>query len=109
MHVYAQMENREQTIASEVAAAIAQSGRSDRFFVDLFGVNQSTVSRLRSGKIKKAQKYRDLLGESGLIGNSPSGLAADQIQELVAVAEQHAPLRQLLASLHNFVHNSMHK
>lgn len=109
MHVYAQMENREQTIANEVAAVITQSGRSDKFFVDLFGVNQSTVSRLRSGKIKKVQKYRALLGQAGLIRGSPPSLAADQIQELVTVAEQHAPLRELLTSLHNFVHNYMQK
>jgi len=102
------MSKQEQTVAEEVASAIQSSGRRDAFFVNLFGVNQSTVSRLRAGKIKKAQKYKDTLVKNDLIRDDERSPSLASMTALVETANSHPELADALTSLQRFVHKIMH-
>lgn len=102
------MFRQEQTVAEEVATAIQGSGRRDAFFVDLFKVNQSTVSRLRAGKIRKAHKYKVMLVEHCLIHADDSSPMPINVKGLIEAANSHPELAEALIGLQKFVHKIMH-
>lgn len=103
------MKSEMQIVADEVAYALDGSGKPDKYFVEMLGVHQSTVSRLRARKIKKAGKYRDLLAKNGLLLSPDQEAVALELQALAAAANGQPELRQLISSLHQFVHNHMHE
>lgn len=96
-----------QMIADEVACALNGSGKPDKYFVEILGVHQSTVSRLRAKKIAKTGKYRDSLEKHGLLMPLGHGVVAVELQALSDAASEQPALRQLISSLHQFVHNYM--
>lgn len=96
-----------QIIAGEVARALNLSGRPDKYFAEMLGVNQSTVSRLRTEKIKKTAKYRKILEENGLLLSPGQEVMALELQALAVAANRQPELRQLISSLHHFVHKYM--
>jgi hypothetical protein len=89
--------------AQQFAMILAQTGLSDAFLAKLFGVNQSTVSRLRNAKIKKTNRYFIAL-EAGrvLTGAHDEQLAARMI-ELTTIAGRSPTLRMLLLNLHKLM------
>ncbi len=94
-------------IADEVACALDASGKPDRYFVEMLGVHQSTVSRLRAKKIRKVGKYREILEKNGLLLSPRQKAVALELQALAAAANGQPELRQLISSLHQFVHKNM--
>lgn len=97
------------TTAEEVAGIIQRSGYRDAFFTDLFAVNQSTVSRLRAAKIKKANKYLDILIKNKISSMPEASSSAALLWDLIEAADSHPELAEVLEGLQRFVHKIMHK
>lgn len=81
-----------------------RSGLDERGLTSLLGVHQTTVWRLRGGKIAKVSKYiailRAHLGEGGAPGDAE--LAAGLVE-----LSRHSPgLREMLLALHRFMQES---
>ena len=77
---------------------LRRSGLNDREIAERIGVNQSTVWRLRNGKISNVSRYLDRLESLSHGGISESGL-----QELVELSKHSAGLRSVLESLLRFM------
>lgn len=102
------MSDRLQSEADMLSRAMSLSGHSDHFFVKLFGVAQSTVSRLRARKISKVRKYLDKMINAGVFSSDGTD-GLDAVASALATAARGNPeLAELLRALKNFVHNSMH-
>lgn len=101
------MSNEMQSDAELLSHAMQVSGQNDHYFVELFGVNQSTVSRLRAKKTRKVRQYLDKLQSS----DGFHGEAIDHIDvamsALAATAKNDPELAELLHALKKFVHKSM--
>lgn len=97
-----------QESSSELLARImVESGQPDSFFVRLFGVNQSTVWRLRHKQIQKVNRYLAVCQRLGITRDNQRGI--DLIETMMALgraAEDSPELRLLLDALHKFVHKS---
>lgn len=89
--------------AQQFAAILSHSGLSDARLASLFGVNQSTISRLRNCKIKKIGKYWAAAQESGLLTDGAHERFRERMAELEGAARQNPDLRVLLEKLHNFM------
>ena len=89
--------------APQFAEFLSHAGLSDARLVNLFGVSQSTVSRLRNGKIKKIGKYWVTLQESGALTGGTDEQFAERMAELQKAAKSSSALRVLLENLHNFM------
>jgi hypothetical protein len=81
-----------------------RSGLDERGLAIVLGVHQTTVWRLRGGKIAKVDKYidrlRSHLGETGAPGD------AELVAGLVALSRHSPGLRELLRALHRFMQES---
>lgn len=81
-------------------ATIERSGMTDAELATLLKVNQSTISRLRHGKIAKVSKYqRKLDAHFGLGG----GDRDNDLSELMATAQSSPALRETLVALHRLM------
>lgn len=93
--------------ADRLATLLAQSGLNDAFYVKLFGVDQSTVSRLRRKKTKKVQKYISIIEATGALKASPEESFSNVIGQLATLAREKPALRQLLQGVHDLMQESM--
>ncbi|HYC97029.1 helix-turn-helix domain-containing protein [Brevundimonas sp.] len=82
-----------------VKILLEKSGLNDRQISEHLGTNQSTVWRLRHGKISKIDKYIEPL--ECLI---PGYVAQGNLAELSDLAEQSPAFRAVLESLMRFMH-----
>lgn len=81
---------------TRLSAAIQRSSLTDAELAAVLGVNQSTISRLKHGKIAKVAKYQRKLDEH--LGAGPAG-RTDDLSELVAMAQLSPALREALVAL----------
>lgn len=85
---------------ARLAAAISRSGMTDTALAAVLGVNQSTVSRLRHGKIGKVFKHQEKLDQHfGIVPDDRN----DDLAELIAMARSSPALREVLVVLHRFM------
>ena len=96
-----------QSDAELLSHAMRVSGRNDHYFVELFGVNQSTVSRLRAQKTRKVQQYLDKLHSSADFRSEAINQIDVATSALAATAKVDPELAELLHALRKFVHKSM--
>jgi hypothetical protein len=80
---------------------------NDREVGELIGVHQTTIWRLRHRKIRKLDKYIDLL--EALPGSSTPIEGSLDIDRLAALAEESPALRSLLVSLTRFMQEDASK
>lgn len=78
---------------------LLRTGLNDRQIGDILGVAQSTVWRMRHGKISKLEKYITKL-EERLGTGGPHVTDAEMIADLVGYSRQVPALRETLVSLH---------
>jgi predicted XRE-type DNA-binding protein len=102
------MSNDMQSDAEVLSHAMRMSGQNDHYFAKMFGVNQSTVSRLRAKKIHKVQKYIDKLISSVDFRSEAVNQIDVAASALAATAKVDPELAELLHALIKFVHKSMH-
>ena len=88
---------------TRLLATIRRSGMTNAELAVALGVNQSTISRLRRGKIAKILKYQKKLDE--YLEPKAEGVT-DDLSELVAMAQYNAALREVLVTLHRFMHEN---
>lgn len=93
--------------ADRLATLLAQSGLNDAFYVKLFGVNQSTVSRLRRKKITKVQRYISAIEATEALKQAPEENFAKVIGQLAKLANERPALRQLLQGVHDLMQEPM--
>ena len=73
---------------------------TDADLAKVLGVNQSTVSRLKRGKIAKVFKHQRKLDEHlGLAAADQS----DDFGELISIAQSSPALREALVALHRLM------
>jgi len=81
-----------------------RSGLSDRELEEVFGVHQSTVWRLKNGKIDKVQPYIEELEKH--LGTGPDGTIEALLDDLLLWSTDSPELCQMLASLHRLMQDS---
>lgn len=101
------MNERMQSDAEALAHAMRASGQSDHFFVALFGVAQSTVSRLRAQKIRKVSKYINKMVEVGELRIDAIDDIEASMKALAMAARGDPELAEALHALKKFVHKFM--
>lgn len=101
------MSDQMQSDAERLAQAMKKSGHSDHFFVELFSVAQSTVSRLRAQKIHKVQKYIDQMVAEDVFYRDTTEELDSTMNALALAAKGNPELAEVLRAMGNFVHNSM--
>lgn len=81
---------------ARLSTTIMQSGMTDAELAKVLGVNQSTVSRLRHGKVAKVAKYQRKLDQhlSLAVADRP-----DPLSELIAMTQYSPALRDALVAL----------
>jgi transcriptional regulator with XRE-family HTH domain len=85
------------TIAqARLILAIGRSGMTETKLAEVFGVSQSTVSRLKNGKIAKISVYQQKL--DALLGRETEG-QPDDLSELIVLAQSSPALREALIAL----------
>jgi ribosome-binding protein aMBF1 (putative translation factor) len=75
---------------------IGRSGMTDAELAAVLGVNQSTISRLKHGKIAKVGRHQRKLDEYLGLGG---GDRTDDLSELIAMAQSSPALREALVAL----------
>jgi predicted transcriptional regulator len=93
--------------AQQFAMVLTHTGLSDASLAKLFGVNQSTVSRLRHAKIQKVRRYSAALEASGYAITDHDQQFATRMAELTGLAKRTPALRDLLLNLHRIMHESV--
>jgi ribosome-binding protein aMBF1 (putative translation factor) len=94
----------EKTFAqARLVATIEQSGMNDAQLAAALGVDQSTVSRLKNGKIAKVSKHQRKLDE--YLGLGTKG-RPDELSELMVMAELSPALREALIALQRLMRES---
>jgi predicted XRE-type DNA-binding protein len=83
---------------------IDQSGMTDRELERLFGVAQSTVWRLKHGKIQKIQWYIAKL--EAAMGVRDRATDEQVVSELDALSRHSPEMRRILRSLHALMQES---
>jgi ribosome-binding protein aMBF1 (putative translation factor) len=79
-----------------LSATMGRSGMTDAELAAVLGVNQSTISRLKHGKIAKVAKHQRRLDRHLGLG---AGDGADDLSELIALARASPALREALFAL----------
>jgi transcriptional regulator with XRE-family HTH domain len=79
-----------------LSATIGRSGMTDAKLASVLGVNQSTVSRLKHGRIAKVARHQRKLDEYLGLGASDR---TDDFSELMAIAQSSPALREALVAL----------
>ncbi len=85
------------------ASTLAATGLSDKDLSALFRVNQSTVSRLRTGKTRRIGKYAALLEARGLAPADRTDQIDAAMISLAALARTTPALATLLCNLHKLL------
>ena len=87
-------------------ALVGRSGLGDKALAKLLDVDQSTVWRLRHGKIAKMKNYLDRL-EAHLGTSTADEQPSEQslVSDLVALSQHSPGLKQALVALYNIMHN----
>jgi transcriptional regulator with XRE-family HTH domain len=88
---------------ARLSAAIKRSGMTEAQLAKIFDVSQSTISRLKNGKIAKVSTYLQKLTE--FLGPSYSEGDGD-FSELVALAKSSPALREALLALQRLMHEN---
>jgi transcriptional regulator with XRE-family HTH domain len=78
----------------KVKVLIERSGLNDRELGDLIGSAQSTIWRLRNGRIAKVNKY--IVKIEGALHLPAVAASASGVEELVELSRQSPALRSLL-------------
>lgn len=81
---------------ARLSATISRSGMADAELAALLDVNQSTISRLKHGKIAKVSKYQRKL--DAYLGLGDKG-RDDDLSELMVTAQSSPALRETLVAL----------
>lgn len=76
--------------------AIERSGMTEAELAVVLKVSQSTISRLKNGKIRKIAHYQVKLDEH--LGKTAAG-SGDDFTELIDLAKSSAALREALAAI----------
>lgn len=84
-----------------LALLFSRSTENDAAIAKAIGVNQSTVWRLRKGKIEKVGKYLPML--EAHLGVAVTGNASDEIQLLTELAHRSPALAEMLTALSRFM------
>lgn len=85
------------TIAQALLSiAIVRSGLTEAQIAGVLGVTQSTVSRLKNGKIAKVSRYQQKLDD--YFGHEPM-VHQNEFSELMALAQSSPALREALIAL----------
>lgn len=79
-----------------LSIAIVRSGMTEAQLAEVLGVTQSTVSRLKNGKIAKFSSYQRKLDKH--FGQGSKG-RPDDFSELIALAQSSPALREALIAL----------
>lgn len=82
--------------------AIERSGMTEAKLAEALGVAQSTVSRLKNGKIAKVSQYQRKLDE--MLGDATKGQPSDFL-ELITLARTSPALREALIALQRLMHS----
>jgi hypothetical protein len=90
--------------AQQFAVILARTGLSDALLAKLFGVNQSTVSRLRHAKIRKIKRYFTTLETGSVLTEAEHEELAARMIELTMIAKRNPSLRTILTNLHKIMH-----
>lgn len=85
---------------ARLSTTISRSGLTDAELATVLGVNQSTVSRLKHGRISKVTKHQRKLDE--YLGRAATGQIGG-LSELMAIAESSPALRETLAALYRLM------
>ncbi|MDR3488256.1 MAG: helix-turn-helix transcriptional regulator [Bradyrhizobium sp.] len=94
--------NAMQTLAqTRLLATIRRSGMTDAELATALGVNQSTISRLKHGRIAKVLKHQKKLDE--YLGLRVDGVT-DDLSELIAMSQSSPALREVLVTLQRLMH-----
>lgn len=83
-----------------LSVSIMRSGMTEAQIAGVLGVTQSTVSRLKNGKIAKVSDYQQKLDD--YLGHE-SKAQPDDLSELMAMAQSSPALREALIALQRFM------
>jgi predicted transcriptional regulator len=93
MHKHAMKKTIAQALLS---IAIVRSGLTEARIAEVLGVTQSTVSRLKNGRIAKVSSYQEKLDD--YLGHG-SKVQQNEFSELMALAQSSPALREALIAL----------
>jgi len=88
---------------ARLLTTIECSGLTDAQLAAVLGVNQSTVSRLKNGLIRKVAKYQLIL-DARLASERPQD--GQELSELVAMAKVSPTLRDALLAIQRLMRES---
>jgi predicted XRE-type DNA-binding protein len=100
MHKHAMKKTMAQAL---ISIAIVRSGMTEAQMAKVLGVTQSTVSRLKNGKIAKVSSYQRKLDDH--LGHE-SKVQGDDFSELMALAQSSPALREALIALQRLMRES---